>query len=45
MLLQIEPMVRRLGEPEDICDIVVFLVFDEGRWITGQNIGAGGGMF
>ncbi len=38
-------MLRRLGEPEDICDIVVFLVSDEGRWITGQNIGAIGGAF
>jgi 3-oxoacyl-[acyl-carrier protein] reductase len=35
----------RLGEPSDIADIVAFLVSDEGRWITGQNIGAGGGMF
>jgi 3-oxoacyl-[acyl-carrier protein] reductase len=37
--------LRRLGEPEDIADIVAFLVSDEGRWITAQNIGAGGGMF
>jgi 3-oxoacyl-[acyl-carrier protein] reductase len=35
----------RLGEPSDIADIVAFLVSDEARWITGQNIGAGGGMF
>jgi 3-oxoacyl-[acyl-carrier protein] reductase len=38
-------MLRRLGEPKDVSDIVGFLVFDGGRWITGQNIGAGGGMF
>jgi 3-oxoacyl-[acyl-carrier protein] reductase len=37
--------LRRLGEPEDISDLVAFLVSDEGRWITGQTIGAGGGMF
>jgi 3-oxoacyl-[acyl-carrier protein] reductase len=37
--------LRRLGEPEDIADVVAFLVSDDGRWITGQNIGAGGGMF
>jgi 3-oxoacyl-[acyl-carrier protein] reductase len=37
--------LRRMGEPEDISDIVAFLVSHEGRWITGQNIGAGGGMF
>lgn len=35
----------RVGAPEDIADVVGFLVSDEGRWITGQNIGAGGGMF
>jgi Enoyl-(Acyl carrier protein) reductase len=45
VLLQVEPMLRRLGEPEDISDIVAFLVSDGGRWITGQNIGAGSGMF
>jgi len=28
-----------------IADVVAFLVSDDGRWITGQNIGAGGGMF
>jgi 3-oxoacyl-[acyl-carrier protein] reductase len=35
----------RLGEPEDIADIVAFLASDQGRWVTGQLIGAGGGMF
>lgn len=35
----------RVGEPEDIADIVGFLVSEESRWITGQTIGAGGGMF
>lgn len=35
----------RLGEPDDIADVVGFLVSDRGRWITGQRIGAGGGMF
>jgi 3-oxoacyl-[acyl-carrier protein] reductase len=35
----------RVGAPEDIADVVGFLVSDDGRWITGQNIGAGGGMF
>jgi 3-oxoacyl-[acyl-carrier protein] reductase len=37
--------LRRLGEPDDIADIVAFLVSDNARWITGQTIGAGGGMF
>jgi 3-oxoacyl-[acyl-carrier protein] reductase len=36
---------NRIGEPEDIADVAVFLASDAGRWITGQNIGAGGGAF
>ncbi|PXX57594.1 enoyl-ACP reductase-like protein [Nocardia tenerifensis] len=35
----------RVGRPEDVADVVVFLASDEGRWVTGQNIGAGGGVF
>ena len=35
----------RLGEPEDIAEIVAFLASDQARWVTGQLIGAGGGMF
>jgi 3-oxoacyl-[acyl-carrier protein] reductase len=35
----------RLGEPADIADVVAFLVSDDVRWITGQRISAGGGMF
>jgi len=36
---------NRIGDPGDIADIVAFLVCGDGRWITGQNIGAGGGAF
>jgi 3-oxoacyl-[acyl-carrier protein] reductase len=36
---------NRIGDPEDIADIAVFLASHEARWITGQNIGAGGGAF
>lgn len=35
----------RVGEPEDVADVVAFLASDQARWITGQVIGAGGGMF
>ena len=35
----------RLGEPADIADIVAFLASHQSRWITGQTIHAGGGMF
>jgi 3-oxoacyl-[acyl-carrier protein] reductase len=34
----------RLGQPEDIADVVAFLASDEARWITGQIIGVNGGM-
>jgi 3-oxoacyl-[acyl-carrier protein] reductase len=37
--------LRRLGQPDDIADVVAFLVSDDARWVTGQSIGAGGGMF
>lgn len=36
--------LRRIGEPEDIADIVGFLASDAGRWVTGQRIGATGGL-
>lgn len=34
----------RIGEVDDIAQIVLFLVSEEARWITGQNIGANGGI-
>jgi NAD(P)-dependent dehydrogenase (short-subunit alcohol dehydrogenase family) len=33
----------RIGEPEDISKLVVFLASDAARWITGQNFIANGG--
>ena len=36
--------LRRLGEPEDIADVVAFLASDEGRWITGVTLPANGGL-
>ncbi|MGK5636707.1 SDR family oxidoreductase [Streptomyces sp. URMC 126] len=35
----------RLGRPDDIADVVGFLASDAARWVTGQAIRAGGGMF
>jgi 3-oxoacyl-[acyl-carrier protein] reductase len=35
----------RLGEPDDVADVVVFLASDAARWITGQVIDASGGLF
>ena len=34
----------RLGEPQDIADVVAFLASEEARWITGQNIRVNGGV-
>src|SRR6202035_5543542 len=34
----------RVGEPEDIADVVVFLCSDLARFVTGQNIVVDGGM-
>jgi len=35
--------LRRLGTPEDIADVIVFLASEQARWLTGQLIYAGGG--
>ncbi len=34
----------RLGEVQDIADVVAFIASDEARWITGQNIRVNGGI-
>jgi 3-oxoacyl-[acyl-carrier protein] reductase len=40
-----EVPLGRLGQPEDIADIVGFLASHDARWVTGQSIHAGGGAF
>jgi 3-oxoacyl-[acyl-carrier protein] reductase len=35
---------NRIGEPDDIAQIVLFLASDEAKWINAQNIGSNGGM-
>lgn len=35
---------NRIGEPEDIAKLVLFLASDDAKWITAQNIGTNGGM-
>ena len=35
---------KRLGDPKEVADVVAFLVSDEAKWLTGQNIQAGGGI-
>jgi 3-oxoacyl-[acyl-carrier protein] reductase len=33
----------RIGSPEDVADVVVFLSSEQARWVTGQRIYVGGG--
>jgi NAD(P)-dependent dehydrogenase (short-subunit alcohol dehydrogenase family) len=35
---------KRIGTPQDIADIVLLVVNEKGRWITGQHISASGGV-
>jgi 3-oxoacyl-[acyl-carrier protein] reductase len=35
--------LRRLGRPEDIADVIVFLASEQARWMTGQVIQVAGG--
>jgi 3-oxoacyl-[acyl-carrier protein] reductase len=34
----------RLGTPADVGDVIAFLTGPDGRWMTGQNLRAGGGI-
>ena len=35
--------MRRMGEPNDIAPLVSFLLSDDAKYITGQNIAVDGG--
>ena len=43
-----EPIVAtiplgRMGRPDDVADVVVFLASEQARWVTGQRLFVGGG--
>jgi len=42
-MLAKESVFNRLGQPEDIALVAVFLASDEARWVTGEVIRAAGG--
>ncbi len=35
--------LRRVGRPDDVADVLVFLASEQARWVTGQMIYVGGG--
>ncbi|MGW2213454.1 SDR family oxidoreductase [Nonomuraea sp. NPDC001684] len=37
--------IPRVGQPDDIADVVAFLASEAGRWVTGQVVDASGGCF
>jgi 3-oxoacyl-[acyl-carrier protein] reductase len=43
-MAQAQEYLGRVGQPADIADFVALLAGPDARWITGQVIGATGGM-
>lgn len=41
--LNLEIPLGRVGQPEDVADVVVFLASEQARWLTGQLLFVGGG--
>ncbi|MFD4126033.1 SDR family NAD(P)-dependent oxidoreductase [Streptomyces globisporus] len=37
--------LARMGQPEDVADVVGFLAGPQGRWVTGQTIDVSGGTY
>lgn len=34
----------RIGKPNDVARVVLFLASDDARWVTGENLGVNGGF-
>jgi 3-oxoacyl-[acyl-carrier protein] reductase len=43
-LIKERTILKRIGTPDDIAEVVAFLASNAGRWITGQTIDASGGL-
>jgi len=41
--IAVDTPLRRVGRPDDVADVVVFLVSEQARWVTGQLLYVGGG--
>ncbi len=39
-----ETPLRRVGQPEDVADVIVFLASEQARWLTGQLFSVSGGQ-
>jgi 3-oxoacyl-[acyl-carrier protein] reductase len=35
--------LSRVGQPEDVADVIVLLASEQARWLTGQTLHVGGG--
>ena len=35
---------NRIGTPQEVADVSAFLASDAARWVTGENLQAGGGV-
>src|SRR5262249_55503216 len=42
-VIEMTPL-QRLGQPQEIAEVIAFLVSQRGRWVTRQNIAADGGI-
>ena len=38
-----ETPLGRVGQPEELADVIVFLAAEQARWVTGQMISVSGG--
>jgi len=37
-------LLNRIGEPEEVANVVAFLVSDRASYVTGETLGVSGGM-